>query len=230
MHCTRFRQRSRISRTLQCFVELAHAEIRDCRLKAALEKATSLAPQKLDPRMKWNSSKSILQAEIRAEDKSDVHAKAKSACASACLTAPCLRVGLLLVVRLVEEVVGRIWYQLRLTDRASRCRSSTSASVQPLHEPGLGQQISPGGPFLIADRLQQQAGNRTCVRATGWIRAGVDRSHSFRPHLAGIEGTLPCRVAAQGHRDAGLGIGIDAGEVSNDLNGRFEQICKQCRF
>ena len=136
-----------------------------------------------------------------------------------------------LLVRTVEEVVGRVPLELSLTHSAGGSWGSSTLGVQTLDEGDICQEFATRWPLLISDGLQQEAGNRASIRATCRVVAGIDRSNRFCPHLAGIERTLPGRVATLGYRDGRIiGVGIDAGEVGDDLNVLAEDLRKEGGF
>ena len=143
---------------------------------------------------------------------------------------PRLRRVILLLVRSEEVVVGRVGLELSLTHGADGGRNSSAGSVQTLDEGGLEQEVTARGPLLVPHRLQQEALNRTAIRATRGVGAGVDSVHLYRPHPAAIEGTLPRRVPTQRGDDARLRVFIDALEVRDDLELRSEEIRKQGGF
>jgi len=129
-----------------------------------------------------------------------------------------------------ENIVSRVRLKLSLANSASRGWSRPAFGVQALHESGFGEKLTAGWPFLIADGLQQETRNRSCVRATR-VGSGIDVSRRNRPHLARIKGTLPCRVPAEWHwLGRVIRMGIDAGEVSNDLYRLAEESRKQGGF
>src|SRR5689334_14156195 len=83
-----------------------------------------------------------------------------------------------------------------------------------------------------SNRLEQQAGNCTGIRATR-IGAGGDRirMQHLGPYSAAIEGTLP-RCAAEGQRFWGSVVraGIGAEEMRNDLEVPREEADKERSF
>jgi len=135
-----------------------------------------------------------------------------------------------LLVRAEKVVVSGIRHELRLTHRADGGRNSSAGSVQTLDEGGLEQEVTARGPLLVPHRLQQEALNRTAMRATRGVGACVDSVHPYRPHPAAIEGTLPRRVPTQRGDNARLRVFIDALEVSDDLELLPEEIRKESGF
>jgi len=143
---------------------------------------------------------------------------------------PRLRKVNLLLVRPEEVVVGRVGLELSLTHGADGGRNSSAGSVQTLDEGGLEQEVTARGPLLVPHRLQQEARNRTAIRATRGVGARVDSVYPYRPHPAAIEGTLPRRVPTQRGDDARIRAFIDALEVRDDLELHSEEIRKQGGF
>ena len=136
----------------------------------------------------------------------------------------------LVVVGAKEVVVSRVGLELSLTHGAGDGWNSSAGRVQTLDEGGLEQEVTARGPFFVPDGLQQEALNRAAIRATHGVGACVDSLHLYRPHPAGIEGTLPRRVPTQRGDDARLRVFIDALEVRDDLELRSEEIRKQGGF
>lgn len=136
----------------------------------------------------------------------------------------------LLFVGSEEEIVGAVGHQLSLTRSAGSRWNCSTPRIQALDEGGLKQEVTARGPLGVSDGLQQQALNRSGIRATVNVRVGVDAVHFYSPHLAAIERTLPCRVPAKRRLDAGFRIRIDALKVSDDLELLSEEICKESGF
>jgi hypothetical protein len=132
-----------------------------------------------------------------------------------------------LIVRAVEEVVGRVGHQLSLTHGAGGGRNRSAVSVQALDEGRFEQEVPAGGPLLVPYGLQLEALNRTGVRATRNAGVRVDSSGLHSPHPAAIEGALPCCVPAERRSDACLGAYVDALEVGDDLELLPEEIRKE---
>ena len=129
-----------------------------------------------------------------------------------------------------ENIVSCVWLKLSLANSASGGWSRPASGVQALHESGSGEELAATWSLLIADRLQHETRNCSRVRATR-VGAGVDVSRRYRPHLAGVKGTLPCCISAEWYRLCGVvRMRIDAGEMSNDLYRLSEEGRKQGGF
>ena len=76
-----------------------------------------------------------------------------------------------------EVVVGGVRHECLLADivevNTTIGRSESALGVQTLNVGGFCQCFPAGWSLLIADRLQQEAGNRVVVGATR-VRAGID--------------------------------------------------------
>src|SRR5216683_2694675 len=103
-----------------------------------------------------------------------------------------------LVLCAKEEVVRGVRHESLVTHiaryRATGSRSQSTDRVQALDVSGLGQKFATGWPFQIPNRLQQQARDRTTMRAAR-VRTGTNKIDLLGPHLAAVKGTLPGRVA-----------------------------------
>ena len=120
---------------------------------------------------------------------------------------PRLRRVNLLLVRPEEVVVGRVGLELSLTHGADGGRNSSTGSVQTLDESGLEQEVTARGPLLVPHRLQQEALNRTAIRATRDAGVRVDSFVLYRPDPAAIEGTLLEQILTEAARRASKSSG-----------------------
>src|SRR5262249_315574 len=102
---------------------------------------------------------------------------------------------------------------------------------QALEEGGPRGKLAAGRAILVPNGLQAEASDCAVVPATR-VRACVDLSGLRGPHLAGVERTLPCRVAAERHglRSKVVRVGVDAGEVRDDLYLLAEDLDEQSGF